>query len=134
MTLEEHARRYPDVWHRFNPRETLVRYAWYLVPVIREAMPGLEAEDIYLLALGEILERWGEGDPRGRPRACRCLDALGIPISEEIRSSFGHERIDSSVRIIPRLRIAVLGELPLPGLYHVDRTFSLSDSWRWQAA
>ncbi len=30
MTLEEHARRYPAVWHRFNPRETLVRYTWYL--------------------------------------------------------------------------------------------------------
>ena len=30
MTLEEHARRYPAVWRRFTPRETLVRYAWYL--------------------------------------------------------------------------------------------------------
>ncbi len=30
MTLEEHTRRYPEVWRRFSPRETLVRYAWYL--------------------------------------------------------------------------------------------------------
>ncbi len=30
MTLEEHARRYPEVWRRFSPRETLVRYAWYV--------------------------------------------------------------------------------------------------------
>ncbi len=30
MTVEEHARHYPAVWRRFNPRETLVRYAWYL--------------------------------------------------------------------------------------------------------
>ena len=30
MTLEEHARRCPEVWRRFSPRETLVRYAWYV--------------------------------------------------------------------------------------------------------
>ncbi len=30
MTVSEHARRYPEVWRRFNPRETLTRYAWYL--------------------------------------------------------------------------------------------------------
>ncbi len=29
MSVEEHARRYPEVWRRFSPRETLVRYAWY---------------------------------------------------------------------------------------------------------
>jgi phosphonate transport system permease protein len=30
MTLEEHAKRYPEIWRRFNPRQTLIRYAWYL--------------------------------------------------------------------------------------------------------
>ena len=30
MTVEEHARRHPEVWRRFNPRQTLVRYAWYV--------------------------------------------------------------------------------------------------------
>ena len=30
MTVAEHARRHPEVWRRFSPRETLVRYAWYL--------------------------------------------------------------------------------------------------------
>lgn len=30
MTVEEHARRYPEVWKRFTPRETLVRYIWYV--------------------------------------------------------------------------------------------------------
>jgi phosphonate transport system permease protein len=29
MTVEEHARRYPEVWKRFSPRETLIRYIWY---------------------------------------------------------------------------------------------------------
>ena len=30
MTPEEHAAKYPEVWHRFSPRQTLLRYAWYL--------------------------------------------------------------------------------------------------------
>jgi len=30
MTPEEHAQKYPEVWKRFTPRETLIRYVWYL--------------------------------------------------------------------------------------------------------
>ena len=30
MTVEQHKARYPEVWRRFSPRQTLVRYAWYL--------------------------------------------------------------------------------------------------------
>jgi phosphonate transport system permease protein len=30
MTPQEHARRYPEVWQRFTPRETLIRYIWYV--------------------------------------------------------------------------------------------------------
>jgi phosphonate transport system permease protein len=30
MSPAEHALKYPEVWRRFNPRQTLVRYAWYL--------------------------------------------------------------------------------------------------------
>jgi len=33
MTVSEHAQKYPDVWRRFSPRETLIRYAAYLVIV-----------------------------------------------------------------------------------------------------
>ena len=33
MTIEEHARRYPEVWRRFSPRETLTRYVWYVAIV-----------------------------------------------------------------------------------------------------
>ncbi len=29
MTVDEHARSYPEVWKRFTPRETLVRYLWF---------------------------------------------------------------------------------------------------------
>jgi phosphonate transport system permease protein len=30
MTVEQHADKYPEVWRRFSPRETLIRYLWYL--------------------------------------------------------------------------------------------------------
>ncbi len=29
MSPAEHARRHPEVWRRFSPRQTLVRYCWY---------------------------------------------------------------------------------------------------------
>ncbi len=30
MSPAEHAKKYPEVWRRFNPRQTLTRYAWYV--------------------------------------------------------------------------------------------------------
>jgi phosphonate transport system permease protein len=33
MTLQEHAKRYPEVWSRFTPQQTLKRYALYLTAV-----------------------------------------------------------------------------------------------------
>ena len=33
MTPDEHAIKYPEVWRRFNPRQTLLRYTCYLVIV-----------------------------------------------------------------------------------------------------
>jgi phosphonate transport system permease protein len=30
MTLQEHAKKYPEVWQRFSPRQTLIRYVWYV--------------------------------------------------------------------------------------------------------
>lgn len=30
MTKEEHAKRYPEVWRKFSPRESLTRYGWML--------------------------------------------------------------------------------------------------------
>ena len=30
MNVEQHAEKYPEIWKRFSPRETLIRYLWYL--------------------------------------------------------------------------------------------------------
>ncbi len=51
MTVDEHARRHPEVWRRFNPRETLVRYAWYLgaVFIVVWSVSNLEIPWFYFL-------------------------------------------------------------------------------------
>ncbi len=63
MTLEEHAKRYPEIWSRFNPRQTLIRYAWYLgiVFVAIWSVHALEIPWVYFLdahvQAGDLLER-----------------------------------------------------------------------------
>ena len=51
MNVEEHARRYPEVWRRFSPRETLLRYAWYLgiVFVVVWSLRNLDIPWLYFL-------------------------------------------------------------------------------------
>jgi len=51
MTLEEHARKYPEVWQRFNPRQTLIRYVWYvsIVAVATWSVSNLDIPWIYFL-------------------------------------------------------------------------------------
>lgn len=51
MTVEEHARRYPQVWKRFSPRETLIRYIWYaaIVFVAAWSVRRLEIPWFYFL-------------------------------------------------------------------------------------
>ena len=51
MTVEEHARRHPEVWRRFSPRQTLVRYAWYvgIVFVALWSVRQLEIPWLYFL-------------------------------------------------------------------------------------
>ncbi len=79
MTLEEHARRYPAVWRRFNPRETLVRYAWYLgiVAVAVFSFGTLDITWVYLLdahiQAGDLLFRMFPPDWSGFEAV---LDAL----------------------------------------------------------
>jgi len=45
MTPEEHAQKYPEVWKRFTPRETLIRYIWY-VSIVFIAVWSLSNLDI----------------------------------------------------------------------------------------
>lgn len=45
MTVAEHAKKYPEVWKRFSPRETLLRYLWYL-GIVLVAVWSLESLEI----------------------------------------------------------------------------------------
>jgi phosphonate transport system permease protein len=45
MTVDEHAQKYPEVWKRFTPRQTLIRYAWY-VGVVFVAIWSLDRLEI----------------------------------------------------------------------------------------
>lgn len=51
MTLEEHAKRYPEIWRKFNPRQTLIRYAWYagIVFIAVWSLHQLEIPWVYFL-------------------------------------------------------------------------------------
>ena len=51
MTLEEHAKRYPEVWRKFSPRQTLIRYAWYagIVFIAVWSIHKLEIPWVYFL-------------------------------------------------------------------------------------
>ncbi len=51
MTVEQHKARYPEVWQRFSPRQTLVRYAWYfgIVFVSVASLSTLDITWVYLL-------------------------------------------------------------------------------------
>ncbi len=48
-------------------------------------------------------------------------------VEEEVRRAFAAEFRDAAVRLVPLLRIAVLGEVRVPGLQPVDPTMTFSD-------
>ncbi len=51
MTLAEHAARYPDVWRKFTPRQTLIRYVWFagVVFVVAWSLRHLDINWVYFL-------------------------------------------------------------------------------------
>ena len=63
MTVQEHAQKYPDVWRRFSPKETRIRYILYLgiVFVAVWALSNLDISWIYFLdahvQAADLLER-----------------------------------------------------------------------------
>ncbi len=70
MTREQHARRYPEVWRRFTPKETLIRYLWFAAVAFIAAwsLQRLEIPWFYFLdahtQAGDLLSRmvppyWG---------------------------------------------------------------------------
>ena len=51
MTIEAHAHKYPEIWRRYSPRDTLIRYLWYLgaVAVVVWSVSKLDIPWFYFL-------------------------------------------------------------------------------------
>ena len=48
-------------------------------------------------------------------------------VARDIVDAFSRELVDPLVRVIPLLRVSVLGEMRIPGLYWVDPTMTLAE-------
>ena len=48
-------------------------------------------------------------------------------VARDIVDGFSRELVDPLVRVIPLLRVSVLGEVQLPGLYWIDPTMTLAE-------
>jgi phosphonate transport system permease protein len=65
MTPSQHASKHPEVWRRFSPRQTLLRYAWYLgiVAVATWSISDLDIAwffflDAHVQALDMVTRMW----------------------------------------------------------------------------
>ena len=83
MTIAEHARRHPEVWRRFSPRTTLVRYVWYLGAVLVTVwslyfleIPWFYFLDAHLQAADLAVRMW--------PPDWRFYEVLAAPLIETI--------------------------------------------------
>jgi phosphonate transport system permease protein len=83
MTVEKHAERYPMVWRRFSPRETLVRYAGYLA-IIALAVFSFGALDITWVYLLDAHVQAGDLLSRMYPPDWRALQVVWESLIETI--------------------------------------------------
>jgi phosphonate transport system permease protein len=83
MTVEDHARRHPEVWRRFSPRESLVRYLWYfgIVLVAAWSVRQLEIPWFYFLDAHEQVADLAE---RMFPPDWAFFEAVVPPLIETI--------------------------------------------------
>jgi phosphonate transport system permease protein len=83
MTPTEHARKYPEIWRRFSPRQTLFRYTWLLciATVVAWSVSNLDIPwyyflDAHIQAQDLIVRMW--------PPDFDYLDTLLSPLLETI--------------------------------------------------
>ncbi len=83
MTVDEHAKRYPEVWRRFNPRETLIRYAWY-IGIVFVAVWSVHRLDVPWIYFLDAHEQAGDLFGRMFPPDWAFLDEAIGPLVETI--------------------------------------------------
>lgn len=103
MTVAEHAERHPEVWRRFSPRQTLIRYVWYaaVVFVAVWSLSNLDIPWIYFLdahvqAADLVTRMW--------PPDIDTLGAIAEPLLETIHIA----TLGTAVTIVLAFPIAFL--------------------------
>ena len=83
MTVTEHAKKYPEVWRRFTPRFTLIRYTWYVAIVALAAwsvsnldLPWFYFLDAHIQAMDLVTRMW--------PPDVSFWETLAAPLLETI--------------------------------------------------
>jgi phosphonate transport system permease protein len=103
VTVDEHARRHPEVWRRFSPRETLLRYAWYLgiVFIVVWSLRNLDIPWLYFL---DAHEQAGDLLVRMFPPDWAFFDQMLDPLIETIHIA----TLGTAVTFVIAFPIAVL--------------------------
>lgn len=103
MTVDEHAQKYPEVWKRFTPRQTLIRYAWYLglVFVAIWSIDRLEIPWFYFL---DAHEQAGDLITRMIPPYWAFFGHIAGPLIETIHIA----TLGTAVTVLLALPIAII--------------------------
>jgi phosphonate transport system permease protein len=85
MTVTEHAKKHPEVWRRFSPRQTLIRYAWYIaiVAVATWSISNLDLPWFYFLdahiqAMDLVTRMWPPDVSFWKTQAAPLLETIHI--------------------------------------------------------
>ena len=104
MTIEQHAQKYPDVWRRFSPRDTLIRYLWYLGTVAvavwsisKLDIPWFYFLDAHVQAYDLVYRMW--------PPDLAFLETLVDPLLETIHIALSLIHISEPTRQDTRSRM-----------------------------
>jgi phosphonate transport system permease protein len=103
MTVDEHAQKYPEVWKRFTPRQTLIRYAWYL-GVVFVAIWSIDRLEIPWFYFLDAHEQAGDLITRMVPPYWAFFGHIAGPLIETIHIA----TLGTAVTVLLALPIAII--------------------------
>jgi phosphonate transport system permease protein len=103
MTVDEHAQKYPEVWRRFTPRQTLIRYVWYL-GVVFVAIWSLDRLEIPWFYFLDAHEQSGDLITRMIPPYWAFFGHIAGPLIETIHIA----TLGTAVTVLLALPIAII--------------------------
>ncbi len=103
MTLDEHAQKYPEVWKRFTPRQTLIRYVWY-VGIVFVAIWSLDRLEIPWFYFLDAHEQAGDLFARMIPPYWAFFGDIAGPLIETIHIA----TLGTAVTVLLALPVAII--------------------------